>query len=117
MSNKQIVIIGDRSSKHNLDKNVPFVGTKSFKTLQAWIKALELQDYQIYNAYTEHGTANILPSEGIFIALGANASKALKGRQHFKLPHPSGLNRKLNNKIWLQQQLEACRLWLNKEKL
>ena len=107
-----IYIVGDRPSKHNLDKNVPFIGTKSFTTLAGWIEVLQLQDYKIYNAYNELGKANVLPENGIFIALGNNAAKALKGKVCFKLPHPSGLNRKLNDKQWLQQQLQACKVWL-----
>ena len=32
----------------------------------------------------------------------------------FELPHPSGLNRKLNDEEWLNQQLQECKKWLKK---
>ena len=28
---------------------------------------------------------------------------------HFKLPHPSGLNRKLNDKVYVQKILSECK--------
>jgi len=51
------------------------------------------------------------------IALGAMAEWGLKeaceGKvPFFKLPHPSGLNRSLNDKEALAKSLEECRVWL-----
>jgi hypothetical protein len=45
------------------------------------------------------------------IALGKFPSEVLDqmGLKHFMLPHPSGLNRKLNDKNYLMQQLEDCK--------
>ena len=45
------------------------------------------------------------------IALGNFPSEALRriGVDHFALPHPSGLNRKLNDKQYEREQLNLCR--------
>ena len=45
------------------------------------------------------------------IALGNVASEALTkiNVDHFKLPHPSGLNRKLNDKKYVTQLLKECK--------
>lgn len=51
------------------------------------------------------------------IALGNNASDALStlGTPHFKLPHPSGRNRQINNKDFIAKKLEECKLWLKEQ--
>ncbi len=48
------------------------------------------------------------------VALGNTASDALKriGTPHFKLPHPSPKNRKLNDKDEVKFQLALCRTYL-----
>lgn len=48
------------------------------------------------------------------IALGNVASDALnkKNAVHFKLPHPSGRNRQLNDKAYVQSQLEAAKKFI-----
>ena len=48
------------------------------------------------------------------LALGGFPSKALNkiGVEHFTLPHPSGLNRKLNDKEYERQILEKCSEYL-----
>jgi hypothetical protein len=48
------------------------------------------------------------------IALGNEASKALTklGTPHFKLPHPSGRNRQINDKEYIQSRLNACKSYI-----
>ena len=50
-----------------------------------------------------------------YVALGNVASGALRrlGLDHFKLPHPSGRNRLLNDPSFIREQLEACRAYVN----
>jgi|TARA_A100001388_G_C28769974_1_gene503210 hypothetical protein len=50
------------------------------------------------------------------IALGNVASEALSkiGVEHFKLPHPSGLNRKLNDKKYVNKVLKECYEYCNR---
>ena len=47
-----------------------------------------------------------------FIALGNKASEKLYDIPHFKLPHPSGRNRKINNRQYIDEQLRLCAEWL-----
>lgn len=49
-----------------------------------------------------------------FVALGNTASDALSrlGKLHFKLPHPSPKNRKLNDKDGIQELLVQCKNYL-----
>lgn len=49
------------------------------------------------------------------IALGNTASDALKqiGVQHFKLPHPSPRNRRLNDNDFINEKLEACKYYMS----
>lgn len=48
------------------------------------------------------------------IALGGFASRALSraGVDHYVLPHPSPLNRKLNDREYEKRVIEECREWL-----
>lgn len=51
------------------------------------------------------------------IALGLMASRRLDKNEieHFKMEHPSGRNRKLNNKIYLDNRLKECYNWIRNE--
>ena len=44
------------------------------------------------------------------IALGNVASNSLKklNKDHFKMPHPSGLNRQLNDKEFEKKKIKEC---------
>jgi hypothetical protein len=48
------------------------------------------------------------------VALGNFASQALKrsGVEHFCMPHPSPLNRKLNDSSYEDMCIQECRQWL-----
>jgi hypothetical protein len=48
------------------------------------------------------------------VALGNNASNRISRYiEHFKLPHPSGKNRQINNKTFIRNKLMRCREWLD----
>jgi len=51
-------------------------------------------------------------SGDVYVALGNNASRALYGIPHFKLPHPSPKNRKLNDKEFIASELQKCYSYL-----
>lgn len=108
-----IVFVGDKPSKHNIDPAIPFVGTKSYKTLLSWIYEMDIDisEVKLVNACD----LNLwIYRKDKHVALGEIAKKKLDsyGIKYFKLPHPSGLNFALNNKVWLKEQLEACKEWL-----
>lgn len=52
------------------------------------------------------------------IALGRTAEKALKmlGIEHFAMPHPSGLNRKLNDPVYVAEKLKGLSDYLKPSK-
>lgn len=112
-----IIFVGDRPSAKNIDPNIPFVGTKSYKKLLEWIKILEIENYVLLNSHTEIDIFHVKTLYGIgylVIALGNNASKRLSKAEilHHKLPHPSGLNRKLNDKEYVDSELKKCYAYL-----
>lgn len=116
-SNSVIVFVGDKPSKYNKDPKVPFIGARCEKRLMEWIKYLNVSDYDIIN---RSDTALFLAYKVVIdmhqypvVAFGNNASKALGSIKHFKLPHPSGLNRQVNDKEFIKSKLNECKKWLN----
>jgi len=124
MSN--ILFVGDKPSNSNLNLKVPFVGTRSYKTLLSWIADMELdithialanQDYLVVNelgCILYHNSTVGKKRRTKVVTLGSAAAKKAQdlGLQSFALPHPSGLNRKLNDKQRLSEELERCKTWL-----
>jgi len=66
----------------------------------------DMIDYNILNSFTE-GYDKV-------IALGGFVSKTLNtaGIEHFMMPHPSPLNRQLNDKEFEMNKLKECKEWL-----
>jgi hypothetical protein len=81
---------------------------------------------EVENSFRSDGTPRLLPTVLWYvkfaprsvsvIALGGEASKRLNelGVKHFKLPHPSGLNRKLNDKQEISRLLYRCKKFIYK---
>lgn len=110
----------------------PFEGTKSGVRLNNWIRFLGLTEEQtlLTNASSTPGKVckkgskdYIVLGETLvdaflcdyyIVSLGVDVDKILcqMGIEHFSLPHPSGLNRKLNDIEYVQQKLYSCRYWL-----
>lgn len=125
-----IFIVGDKPSSKNLDPEIAFVGTTSYKKLLEWIYELDIDindtilcnksQFKSYGYIDDHKieTKNLftdVQKEDKIIALGKNAAKHLDTLKvkYFELPHPSGLNRKLNNKSELKRLLNNCKEWLD----
>lgn len=107
-----VLIIGDTPSKWT-DPFIAFKGAKCETRLQQWISRIldDGETYLLINRVTEGFTEYLLLAEiqrVPIIALGNKASEALKAKPHFKLPHPSGLNRQINNKKFIDEKLAAC---------
>jgi len=127
-----IWIVGSNPSPKNVNPLVPFWGTTSYETLSRWLKVLGINRHALLNVSNEvtNGKIPKLTAEDLLrvklklenattvIALGNTASMALKrlGIKHFKLPHPSGRNRLLNDKKFIELELDRCRDWLSKRK-
>lgn len=93
----------------------------SIKRLCRWAQEMGLDYFSFVNCIPQPGkyTAKDVDYELLrecsrgyvkVIALGGFPSSALKklGIEHFTLPHPSGLNRKLNDREYEKQILEKC---------
>lgn len=116
----KVLLVGDAPSGLNLDPKVPFIGSKCWPRLQNWMESLECRaDSIIINQsdYTFPQLLSVITYHNIpVVALGNNASKALKDIPHFKLPHPSGLNRQINDKSFINQQLSAAKSYISNTK-
>lgn len=128
----KVLLVGQNPSRYNLDPKVAFKGTKSFDIITGWIDTFGVSgdSYMLINAFTKVNQKYlkkeyVIASERVsrlvkgfepetIIALGKRASEVLKmsGIDHFELPHPSGRNRKLNNKEWLKQELKKAREYI-----
>lgn len=126
------MLVGQNPSRHNLDPKVAFKGSKSFKVIEDWVNEMSLSEcgYMLVNAFPKvnqtykkadvevavervnHYMKMIKPEK--VIALGRMAAKVLKKAKvdYFELPHPSGLNRKLNDVEWLQNELDKAKRYI-----
>lgn len=120
--------VGSNPSRKNTNPNLPFWGTRSYEVLKDWMEVLGVNKHGLLNVsnevtdgdvpeVTDYDLANVkskLSGETIVIALGNTASLVLNrlGIKHFKLPHPSGRNRLLNDKKYVAIQLESCKNYI-----
>lgn len=114
-----ILFVGDRPSPKMKPGAKAFEGAACEKRLIEWISCLGVSRYEIVNSHkptVEEWAAYTLA--GIYkrpmITLGNEAHKRMKrlGYDSFKLPHPSGRNRQLNDKSYIETKLKECRVWL-----
>lgn len=106
----KVVFVGDGPSKTNVSPDVAFVGAKCFTTVVEWIKELNPDFYVCLNSDTCSQLSDIraLAKSGFkVIAFGNKASERLMKMHigHHMMPHPSGLNRKLNDKKYVALEL------------
>lgn len=125
-----IIFIGDKPSKQNKDPKTAFVGTKSYKRLLNWIYKLDLsinevmicnksdiinvtEDY--FYVSTPQMDTELFKDVDKVVALGCNVSKFLSKLkiEHFKMDHPSGLNRKLNDKEYESNMIKKCKVFIH----
>lgn len=121
------VLLLAQNPKHPSNVSKPLEGTRSWRTVKAWLHILDLRasEVVIMNASTKSGkvTYRDYDSAGVslalsecdrYVALGEYARGLYErlGVPCFTLPHPSGLNRKLNDKQELTRQLELCKLYV-----
>lgn len=122
---KTLLLCQNPKHSHNVDR--PLEGTRSGRTVQAWLRilGLEASDVLILNAskktgkvswrdYDNAGVSLALSECTRFIALGAYAQGLYErlGVSCFTLPNPSGLNRINNDKETLTHQLHLCKIYL-----
>ena len=124
-----IVFVGSNPSMAS-GSAMPFaVDTKSYKILWSWINAAISIPAVCYHNVSDKPTPNNRPlkiseikecipglqiamhDHSRIVALGKTAHKALTmaGIPHLELPHPSGLNRKLNCPFYVNEQISKLR--------
>lgn len=131
----KIIFLGQNPSKANIDPKVPFLGTKSYATLQKWIFELGLkeEDCEFYNASEKIGKVTLkdvdrstmefivnksLDPDYCVICLGQYAKKTFLKHWNryplifYTLLHPSGLNRTLNDKRFVEMELIKCKAFI-----
>jgi len=119
---RKLLLVGDKPSSKNTDSAIAFIGTASHTRLQKWLAVILDNEAKIqlinrvdprFDQHLIYATLNSFQ----IIALGEEASKALIAygvTNFFKLPHPSGRNRKLNDKQYEMKILQECKTWLER---
>lgn len=108
--------------------NKPTLGYKrnaTFNRLEAWMDELGVEHFSFINVFDKthaptlskvKGRPLVDATEGYInvLALGSFVSLALNryNVEHFQLPHPSPLNRLLNDKNYEKQVLQQCKEYL-----
>lgn len=117
---QRVLIVGINPSNLKADRST------TWRRLPAWADRLGLDIFAFTNCIPNQGkyshkdidydilAACTVGHEKV-IALGNFVSKALEkiNVEHFILPHPSGLNRKLNDKAYEDEMLLLCEEYLN----
>lgn len=98
----------------------------TFPRLNDWVDKLGLDTFAFMNAYPHPGKCSVSQvnldnlREALYnsvkvVALGNFAAEALMkaGIDHFKLPHPSPLNRQINDPTFINKCLTECREYLS----
>lgn len=114
-----VVIVGQNPSAKDSGKN------STFDRLNSWADDLGISFFGFVNTSGKVGSIkqsdvdldNLVKAcynARRVIALGNFASEALDraGIRHFKMPHPSPLNRQINDKNFIDEQLSLCRDYL-----
>jgi hypothetical protein len=116
-----IIFVGDKPSPRMKPGAKPFQGAVCNARLYDWIKSVLPSPYESapkwgYPAFKVINSSSVREyfETHHFVALGNNASRALGSIPHFKLPHPSGRNRQINDTAFINEKLKKCREWLKK---
>ncbi len=121
-----IIFVGDKPSPKMKPGAKPFEGAACENRLHGWIQfVLKPKDKSVATITCMLINQCDIKKISIYswrdcdldkvVALGNNASSLLTMLKvpHFKLPHPSGRNRQINDKAFIYNKLQECRAWLN----
>jgi uracil-DNA glycosylase len=133
---QKVICIGSNPATAS-KTTLPFAGdTRSDVVLAGWINSVDGHDDYYYANVLDKKTDNNAPltmrqidgalrdlsskiaGKDKIVALGKTAAKALNklGVEFYEMPHPSGLNRKLNDKVFMEQKLKGLREYISKPK-
>ena len=128
----KVLFVGDKPSRLNTDPNMAFKGAACEKRLQGWIDQVTLkagleewrtepycrEKYEVINRVDKDATYIVVTymlQDWPIIALGNNAAKFLASicmTPYYKLPHPSGRNRQINDRAFIMSRLRACQSYI-----
>lgn len=131
----KIIFLGSNPSQRSISIKPFWRDTKSMQVISNWLDMLNLNEEEIYFVnVSDVPTPNnrplktseikvalpslsakindIIPAK--IIALGKTAEKALTLLYipHYTMPHPSGLNRQLNNKEFIEEKIKSLQEYL-----
>jgi hypothetical protein len=113
-----VLFVGDKPSPRMKPGVKPFADAACERRLGFWKAALLgcNEPSMTINRSQRHFKAIAYYHLGPVVALGNEASRALDqlGVSHFKLPHPSGRNRQINDKAFISKKLEECKRYIEK---
>ena len=112
----KVLVVGDQPRfDKGTDKPFDLAGSKG--KLERWLNELGVTEYVLTNQVYEDFEKVAKAHRGPILALGEKASKKLKKIQpmHYRLPHPSGRNRLLNDKENEKFVIQDCKRWLDNE--
>lgn len=117
-----VIFVGDKPANRMRPGALAFEGAVCTNRLAAWIKILTPGNYFLINSHSFPDQSKLQTFNrcgDVFVALGNNASNVLCGLDipHFKLPHPSGLNRQTNDISYVVSRLNACKKYLQGTKV
>lgn len=120
----RVLVIGQNpSAKPTLNGKT----NPTFKRLEEWMSKIGIHYFSFTNTFDEPGVqpkiskvdfkrlCTLCQEYDIIITLGSFVSNVLNKIQvkHFGLPHPSPLNRLLNDKSYEKRVIEQCKEYIN----
>lgn len=100
----------------------PTSRSTSLKRLDSWADALEVEAFSFVNCAHDPDSLEVdweflreaCSYHERVVALGGFASGCLKklGINHFRMPHPSGRNRLLNDREYEKRMIKECQAYL-----
>lgn len=123
----RVLFVGDEPSSKNINPEIAFIGTKSYDRLLEWTAYMQVNEFEMINRVDKNFYNRVdfyFENGNPVIALGAKAEHALKniaknyeGGENFpnywSLPHPSGRNYLLNDKVFVRNCLDKCKKFLD----
>lgn len=118
----KVVVIGQ-----NPGNNAKTATFKNFTMdrLNQWCNELDIDHFGFANVITEPGAVkmkdvdfdrlkDLVDGDVKVLALGNFSSKCLSviNKSHYRLPHPSPLNRQMNDKEFVKRALAECKQYL-----